>query len=118
MSFDRILQRMVEETSGAQGAIFVDREGEAIAHYPAGAGDEMKLVGAHYGIVWLGLEALVRRHLKWPMREAILHLEKGVCLMRPLQGQYLLLLLLHPSGVMGQARRRLMWAAGEIQKEI
>ncbi|MBI3805539.1 MAG: hypothetical protein HY282_17460 [Nitrospirae bacterium] len=118
MSFDRILRRIVDETSEAIGAIFIDREGEAIAHYSTRSGDEMKLVGAHYGIIWLELETVVQQYLKSSISETILTLERGICLLRPLQGEYLLLLVIAPSGGMGQARRWLRWAASEIQLEL
>lgn len=118
MVFNQILKRAVVETRGAVGAIFLDREGEEIAHYTSLSGDEMKLMGAHYGIVWLEIEAIVSRHLASSAGEAIFAAEKGICLMRPVQKEYMVLLLVNPSEGIGQARRWLRWAAAEIQKEI
>lgn len=78
----------------------------------------MKLMGAHFGIVWLEAEAMVSRHLASSAAEAIFAAEKGICLMRPVQKEYVVLLLVNPSKGIGEARRWLRWAASEIQKEI
>lgn len=118
MIFNQILKKAVVETKGAVGAIFLDREGEEIAHYTTLPGDEMKLMGAHYGIVWLEMETMVSRHLDASAAEAIFVTEKGICLMRPVQKEYMVFLLMSPSQGIGQARRWLRWAAAEIQKEI
>ncbi len=118
MIFNHILKKAVRETQGAVGAIFLDRDGEEIAHYTSLSGHEMKLMGAHYGIVWLEMEAMVSGHLASSPAEAIFVAEKGICLMRPVQKDYMVLLLMRPSEGIGQARHWLRWAAAEIQKEI
>lgn len=118
MVFNQILKRVVLETRGAIGAVFVDREGEAIAQYTARLGDEINLMGAHYGIVWLEMEAIAHRYLTSPAAEAIILSEKGICLMRPVQKEYMVLLIVSPSDGIGQARRWLRWAVAEIQREI
>lgn len=106
------------ETQGAIGAIFLDREGEEIAHYTILSGDEMKLMGAHYGIVWLEMEVMLQRHLASSAAEAMFVAEKGICFMRLVQKEYMILLLVNPSEAIGQARCWLRWAAAEIEKEI
>ncbi len=118
MIFQQILKRVVSQTEGAFGAIFFDREGEEIAHYTTLSGDEMKLIGAHFGIVWLEMEMMINHLLTSSTAEAIFVSEKGICLMRPVPKEYLILLIIHPSGGTGQARRWFHWAVGEIQKEI
>lgn len=118
MIFNQILKKAVVETQGAVGAIFLDREGEEIAHYTTLPGEEMKLMGAHYGIVWLEMAEIAHRRLDSPAAEAIFVTEKGICLMRPVQKEYMILLLVRPSEGIGQARRWLGWAAAEIQREI
>lgn len=118
MSFDLILKKLVLRVEGAVGSIFIDREGEEVAHYAALPDEEIKLMGAHYGILWSELEALVRRHLDTRLRETIFFHEKGIGLMRPLQKDYLVFLLLKPSGSVGQARRWLKSAVPELEKEI
>ena len=116
--FDQILKRAVLETQGAVGAIFLDCEGEEIAHYTILSGDEMKLMGAHYGIVWVEVAAMISRRLTASAAEAIFHSERGICLIRSVQKEYIVLLMVRPSEGIGQARRWLRWAAGEIQREI
>lgn len=118
MIFKQILERVVLETQGAVGAIFLDREGEEIAHHSILDGDEMKLVGAHYGIVWLEMESMVNRHLAASAAEVIFVSEKGICLLQPVQKEYMVLLIVGPSEGIGQARRWLRWAVSEIQKEL
>ena len=118
MNLDHILERLVLQVHGALGAIFIDREGEAISQYANFSSERIKLMGAHYGIAWLEAQDLTGRHLQSSSPEMILWMEKGICLMKPLEKDYLVFLILEPSGSVGQARRWLGWALEEIRKEI
>jgi hypothetical protein len=60
----------VASVPGAWGAIFVDFEGEAVDLYATNDAYEVKLAGAHAGLLWsrvvtAGKEAVLGR---WPMR--------------------------------------------------
>jgi len=118
VNLDRILEQLVTEVHGALGAIFIDREGESISHYTTLTAEKIKLMGAHYGIAWLEAEELTRRHLKSSNPELIFWVEKGICLLKPIEKDYLVFLILDRSGSVGQARRWLAWALEELRKEI
>lgn len=52
MPFQIILTELVERVPGATGAILADWEGEAVSQYcPAGDEYELKVLGAHKGII-------------------------------------------------------------------
>jgi predicted regulator of Ras-like GTPase activity (Roadblock/LC7/MglB family) len=51
MQFREVLGEIVRTTPGGIGAVLVDDEGETIDIYTTGDSFEMKLVGAHHGIV-------------------------------------------------------------------
>lgn len=118
MSLNQILEQLVLQVHGALGAIFIDREGEAISEYTTLSSERIRLMGAHYGIVWLEIADLAARYLKSSNAEMIFWVEKGVCLMKPLEKDYLVFLVLDPAGSVGQARRWLAWASDEIRREI
>ena len=100
------------------GALFIDREGEAIASYTVLSNEEIKLMGAHYGIVWSEAEELAERYFGSPPVELILSLEKGICFTKQIEKDYLIFLILKPSGNLGQARRWIKWASDQISQEI
>ena len=75
MDLDRILERLVTEVHGGLGAVFIDREGEAISHYTTLSAEKIKLMGAHYGIAWLQAEALAKRFLTASSPELIFWVE-------------------------------------------
>ena len=50
-AFTPILRRAVERVPGAFGAIFADADGEAVDQVSLQKIDDMKVVGAHYGII-------------------------------------------------------------------
>jgi predicted regulator of Ras-like GTPase activity (Roadblock/LC7/MglB family) len=75
-------------------------------------------MGAHYGIIWLEAETLAGRMSGSPPVEMMLSLEKGICLMKPIQKDYLVFLILTPSGNLGQAKRWIKWASDEILREM
>jgi predicted regulator of Ras-like GTPase activity (Roadblock/LC7/MglB family) len=118
MSLDQILEKLVREVHGALGAIFIDRDGEAISHYTTLTSERIKLMGAYYGILWLQVENLTDRFFRLSGAEIVFWMEKGICLMKPLEKDYLVFLVLEPSGSVGQARRWLGWASAELRKEI
>jgi predicted regulator of Ras-like GTPase activity (Roadblock/LC7/MglB family) len=118
MGLDQILEKLVLRVHGALGAIFLDREGEAISQYATFPPEKLKLMGAHYAIAWLEAQGSAGRYGGSAGGELILWVEKGICLMRPLEKDYLVFLILEPSGSVGQARRWLEWALEEIRKEI
>jgi len=58
MPFHAILQRLVEDTPQAVGAILVDWEGEAVQEWCRCDPYEMRLIGAHKGIILSRLKGL------------------------------------------------------------
>ncbi|HEY5599959.1 MAG TPA: hypothetical protein VIK48_04645, partial [Candidatus Manganitrophaceae bacterium] len=87
--------------------------------YDAGrSGEEIKLMGASYGIVWFEIEALMGRTAGLRPTEIVISSERGICLMKPLQKDYFLFLVFNPAGNLGQARRWMRWAVEEIQREM
>lgn len=118
MSLNQILEQLVLQVHGALGAIFIDREGEAISEYTTLSSEKIRLMGAHYGIVWQQIAELTGRYFKSSNAETIFWVERGICLMKPLEKDYLVFLILEPSGSVGQARRWLAWALDEIRREI
>lgn len=51
MPFKAILKNLVEKTPGATGAILLDWEGEAVAHFAKSPDIDLPAIGAHKGII-------------------------------------------------------------------
>lgn len=66
MPFKEILRELVETTPGANGAILADWEGEAVEQYCHFDEFEIKLIGAHKGII---LSRLRELHEAFPVGE-------------------------------------------------
>ncbi len=58
MPFKRLLTTLVETVPGASGAILADWEGEAVEQHCQGDPFQMKLTGAHWGILLSRLNGL------------------------------------------------------------
>jgi predicted regulator of Ras-like GTPase activity (Roadblock/LC7/MglB family) len=64
--FKKILQKLVESVPGANGAILADWEGEAVEQFSLFDEFEMKVIGAHKGII---LSRLRELHAGLPVGE-------------------------------------------------
>jgi predicted regulator of Ras-like GTPase activity (Roadblock/LC7/MglB family) len=59
MSFRKPLEDIVKRASGAVGAVFVDDDGETIEQFTNGSSYEIRLAGAHHGIILQLMEKIV-----------------------------------------------------------
>lgn len=63
MPFKGILKNLVERIDGAQGAILLDWEGEAVEQYAVISDYEIKFLGAHMGILLYNLSKRLKKEL-------------------------------------------------------
>jgi len=59
MSFRKPLEDIVKRASGAVGAVFVDDDGETIEQFTNGSSYEIRLAGAHHGIILQLMEKII-----------------------------------------------------------
>ena len=100
MPFREKLAKIVEASPGAIGAVLVDDEGETIDLYTTGDVFEMKLAGAHHGIV-LGIieRALVRGGNGNTLEEVSIRSDRFTFTIAPLQDGIAVVLIQRNNGI-------------------
>jgi len=103
MPFKTILTELVENVPGAQGAIIADWEGEAVDHVSRIDDYELKVIGAHKGVILYNLREVVRRLDGGCLEELVISTEKTQTLVLPVTEDYFLVLTLERGDVLGRA---------------
>lgn len=93
MPFKKLLREMLERVPGAQGAILVDWEGEAVDQVSLIDDFQLKLMGAHKGIILEHLRQAVTRASGGLLREISILTDRGQMLILPVTEDYFLLLV-------------------------
>jgi len=116
--FKEILKGAVEDVPGAMGAIFADWEGESVEHYFGGADDEIRLVGAHQGILLNLMKTASDNVGLGEVNEVMFVTDEAKVMARPLKDGYFLVMLLQSHSNSGLAKRALRRAADVLDEEI
>jgi len=116
--FKDILKSTVEGLPGALGAIFADWEGESVEHFFAGPEDEIKLLGAHQGILLNLVKEAAAGAGHGAVKCMMLTTDKARVVVQPIKDGYFLVLLLTRHCNSGLALRAASSAAGVLSGEI
>lgn len=116
--FKDILKKMVGDVPGAVGAIFADWEGESVEHYYAGPEDDIKLLGAHQGILLNSIGNLTGGNGTGALRCMLVSTDAAKLVVRPLKEGYYMVLMLSPGSNGGLALRASETAARKLLAEI
>jgi predicted regulator of Ras-like GTPase activity (Roadblock/LC7/MglB family) len=103
MPLRRLLQELVERTDGAQGAILADWEGEAVEHFSCMDDYELKVAGAHKGVILDGFRRVTGRLGGAEPQEIVISTDKTQTLVLPVNNEYFLVLILAPDSLFGRA---------------
>lgn len=103
MPFKQLLGTMLERVPGAQGAIIADWEGEAVDHLGTMDEYDLKIIGAHQGLILHNLREVVDRLGDDQLTEVIITSERGQTLILPVTREYFLVLTLSRNDVLGKA---------------
>jgi len=120
MPLNRILETLVEGTPGARAAVLADGEGEAVVAYTSGEGTDydIKLVGAHHGIILARAREMVERlRLGEPIEITFLQDQFHVITV-PVNREYYLVLTISPDALPARAKHHATRAARDIEAEI
>ncbi len=119
-AFAHILKKMVERVPGALGAIFADWDGEAVdqfAHVSVST-MEIKLAGAHWGVVLALATARLREAGAGAVDEMWIEGERALVLVRRVTDQYFVVLAVRRGAHLGTARRELELGARTLLGEM
>jgi predicted regulator of Ras-like GTPase activity (Roadblock/LC7/MglB family) len=118
MSFKALLGELVARVPGSQGAIIADWEGEAVDQ--AGLMDDydLKIIGAHKGVILQHLREVVARLGDDRLSEIVITTVASQTLVLPVTNEYFLVLTLDRSDALGLALFEARRCARALQLEI
>ncbi len=103
MPFKPLLNLLIERVPGAQGAIVADWEGEAVAQVGIMDEYDLKVIGAHKGVILHSMREVVDRLGDDELKEIIITTKQAQTLVLPVTKDYYLVLTLDRSDVLGRA---------------
>jgi len=126
MSFEKILQTIVDECGGGRGAALMGLDGIAIAEASSSAGvdaddplaGDVSSAGVEFGRI-LGEMTKASDSLgTGSVREAVLSLARATLIFRAVDEDLVLVIALHPDGNLGKARYLIRRHLAEIRAEL
>lgn len=118
MPFKAILMQLVEVTPHASGAILADWEGEAVEQHCLYDDYELKLVGAHKGIILNRMKEVHAALAAGKMQDAVITSGKQHVIIGAVGPDYSLVMTLASGAMIGLALHRFRHAVKLLEKEI
>ncbi len=118
MPFKTILRELVENTPGASGAILTDWEGEAVEQYSLADEYELKLIGAHKGIILNRMKEIQHELLPGDIHEAVISTETHHVIIGTISNDYSLIMTLGKNALVGRALYEFQRSIKSLKKEI
>jgi len=116
--FKTILGNLMEAVPGATGALLADWEGEAVEQSCLYEVYDLKVIGAHKGILLNLLKDAHQKMAAGEMKHMVISTEKQHYLTGPIGADYFLVMTLDRSAVVGLAIRHFQSAIERMYKEI
>ena len=118
MPFKNLLNTLVERVPGALGAIIADWEGEAVDQ--AGIMDDydLKVIGAHKGVVLHNMREVADRLGNDDLREIVITTKQAQTLVMPVTKDYYLVLTLDRVDMLGRALLEARRCVQALHREI
>lgn len=118
MPFATILKNLVGSIPGASGAILADWEGEAVAHFCLYDEFELKVIGAHKGIILNQMKNLHDNLSAGRLREAVISTDRQHIIVSAIGSEYSLVMTLDRNAVIGRALYGLRNVVTLLEREI
>ena len=118
MPFKEILRQLVEDTPHASGAILADWEGEAVEQHCLYDDYELKLLGAHKGILLNRMKDLHADLGAGAMQDAVITTGNHQVIIGAVGSDYSLVMTLASEAMIGLALHRFRKAVKILEKEI
>lgn len=103
MIFRSLLEELVSKVEGAEGAIFLEKDGEAVAWYAEGDGERLRLRAAYAAVVIQAARALASGAQVGATRRLVLGYDEAKLIIEELESGYFLVLELNASASVGKA---------------
>ncbi|MDT8421828.1 MAG: roadblock/LC7 domain-containing protein [Desulfuromonadales bacterium] len=118
MPFKKTLNEMLELVPGSLGAIIADWEGEAVDQVARMDDYDIKILGAHKGIILTRLREALDRVEGGELEEVLIRSDQNHTLVAPLTEDYFLVLTLSPEAMLGRASFALRRCVAQLREEI
>lgn len=118
MPFRTLLNDLIQRVPGAQGAIIADWEGEAVDQVGFMDDYELKVIGAHKGVILSNLREVVDRLGDDHLKEIVITTGQGQTLILPVTRDYYLVLTLDRGDMLGRALHEARRCSQAIYREI
>ena len=118
MPFKALLNALVERVPGAQGAIIADWEGESVDQVGIMDDYDLKVIGAHKGVILHSMREVVDRLGNDDLREIVVTTRQTQTLILPVTKEYYLVLILDRSDMLGRALLEARRCILAVHKEI
>jgi len=118
MPFKKLLSDLVASVPGGLGAILVDWEGEAVEQSGAIDEYELKVIGAHKGIILDNLRAAVARSEGNALEEICITTARVQTLILPITNEYFLVLTFGRGELYGRALFEARRCLEKLKREI
>ena len=118
MPFKSLLNRLLEDIPGALGAIIVDWEGEAVDQVARINEYDIKVLGAHSGIILSQLREALFRIDSGDLDEVVIRTGQNKTLISPLTEEYLLILQLGPKAIVARAAYKMRCCVEALRDEF
>jgi predicted regulator of Ras-like GTPase activity (Roadblock/LC7/MglB family) len=118
MPFKGLLGRLVNTVPGALGAIIVDWEGEAVDQVARMDDYELKVLGAHKGVILEHLRGAVARLEGVDLEELVITTAQTQTVIMPVTREYFLVLTLARRDALGRALFEARRCVVRLREEI
>ncbi len=118
MPFKSILKKLIEDTPHASGAILADWEGEAVEQHCLYDDFELKLMGAHKGIILNRMKDVHAALDTGEIRDAVIAAGEQQVIIGAVGPDYSLVMTLANEAMIGLALHRFRQAVKRLEREI
>ncbi len=118
MPFSLVLNQLLDDIPEAKGVILLDWEGESVAQAARISEYDMKVIGAHCGIIVQHLKTMLERTGSGCFEEIIFRYKAEKTVVTPLSDDYFLLVQLGSDAVTATAAHKIRHCAAELRHEF
>ena len=118
MPFKSLLNRLLEDIPGALGAIIIDWEGESVDQVARMEDYDIKVLGAHKGIILNLLREAMAQFESGELEEVLIRTGNNKTLIAPLTVDYFLILTLGPQSIAARAAYKMRRCVDELRSEF
>ena len=118
MPFKLLLSRLLEDIPGALGVIIIDWEGEAVDQVTRTDEYDIKVLGAHSGIILSLLREALFRVDGGALEEVVIRTDCNKTLIVPFTEDYLLIVQLEAKAIAARAVYKMRCCVDELRSEF